>query len=381
MQQNKPNLFDGQKITANEFLNDYWQKKPYLFRQTKLDLSCLPDKSSLFELARTAGVQSRITYSKDLVHFNAIYDEPDAWPIYEPHKPSLLVSDIEKWFPTAKNILQAFPFIKPWRFDDIMMSYAPTGSSVGAHIDYYDVFLIQAKGQRNWQYDNQVLADIELVPDGDLAVIKNFKPEVSKTVNAGDILYLPPQIPHHGISSSDDCMTCSIGMRSPSAYELVSAITDHMHHKFSKSDRFRDAQKTLHSTAQIGDNEINYLKSILTKLSKLSDQELARIFGEFVSGYRMLDEQPSIVSNKIAVLYHKNSFSTFAYYAHNHDHSTLFINGNSYLCHLNFAQQICDQENINKIEIEQSYLQNSDEIKIFNNLIENGDLLPLKINP
>jgi len=39
--------------------------------------------------------------------------------------------------------------------DDLMVSYAPDGGSVGAHTDAYDVFLLQASGTREWLIDSQ----------------------------------------------------------------------------------------------------------------------------------------------------------------------------------------------------------------------------------
>ena len=50
-------------------------------------------------------------------------------------------------------LLEQFRFLPRWRMDDVMISFAATGGSVGAHIDQYDVFLLQAQGQRRWQID------------------------------------------------------------------------------------------------------------------------------------------------------------------------------------------------------------------------------------
>jgi 50S ribosomal protein L16 3-hydroxylase len=41
-----------------------------------------------------------------------------------------------------------FDFIPRWRFDDVMISYAATGGSVGPHFDYYDVFLLKVMGRK-----------------------------------------------------------------------------------------------------------------------------------------------------------------------------------------------------------------------------------------
>ncbi len=234
MPNTKPNIFNNQAVSAEVFLKDYWQQKPLLFRQTGIALDDVPSQAELFSLAAEGGVQSRIIYTPDGKRYFALYDEPEAWSEVQKQQPTLLVSDIDKWWPKSINILSAFPFIKAWRFDDLMLSYAPTGASVGAHIDQYDVFLVQVKGRRRWSFDNQPLAELETVEDSDLAVLKDYKPQQTVDLSAGDILYLPPRIPHHGISLDDDCLTLSVGLRAPSAAELITAVADHLNQNDSK---------------------------------------------------------------------------------------------------------------------------------------------------
>lgn len=43
----------------------------------------------------------------------------------------------------VSDLLGKFRFIPTWRVDDVMVSYAPEGGSVGPHVDNYDVFLLQ----------------------------------------------------------------------------------------------------------------------------------------------------------------------------------------------------------------------------------------------
>jgi len=56
---------------------------------------------------------------------------------------SLLVTDCEKTIPELKAIVEKFRFIPAWRIDDLIISYAPAGGSVGAHIDQFNMFLLQ----------------------------------------------------------------------------------------------------------------------------------------------------------------------------------------------------------------------------------------------
>lgn len=45
----------------------------------------------------------------------------------------------------VSDLLGNFQFIPAWRVDDVMVSYAPKGGSVGPHVDNYDVFLLQVR--------------------------------------------------------------------------------------------------------------------------------------------------------------------------------------------------------------------------------------------
>lgn len=379
----KPNVFDGQTIDANEFLTTHWQSMPYLFSKTKLDLSCLPNIEQLFDLAKIENVQSRIVFSEDDIRYQAIYDEPEAWDELTQQKPTLLVSDIEKWHPQAMQLMQWFPFIKSWRFDDLMMSYAPKGSSVGAHTDHYDVFLVQVQGTRKWSFDQQPLVECQMVQDSELSVIKGYKPQKSVELNPGDILYLPPEIPHHGISTSDDCVTCSIGLRAPSKAELLSAVMEQASQNMADSERFKDAVSNNISDASVGQHEIDYLRKQLQDLVDLNDEQLANHFGQFVTGYRLFDDIPFDDNSDCDNRNHwkKSPFAVFAYHATSDTTANLFVNGETIACQLQAAQIICNQDQIKlsdfKPQIENQNL--TSPRRLINHLVDiHQALIPIK---
>jgi len=343
---------------------------PYLFTNTSVDLSCLPSIERLFELANQEGVQSRIVYSEDDIHYQAIYDEPDAWEELTQQKPTLLVSDIEKWHPPAMQLMDGFPFIKSWRFDDLMMSFAPKDASVGAHTDHYDVFLVQVKGTRKWSYDNQPLAECTLVEDSELAVINDYKAQNTFELKPGDILYIPPEIPHHGISTSDDCVTCSIGLRAPSKAELLMAVTEYITQQIPANDRFKDHVISNHSDASIGQHEINFLRQQLQSLGQADDQQLAEYFGRFVTGYRLWEEfdelEVAMPQKPESTRWQKNTFAVLTYHVNSPTQATLYVNGEVFETHIELAEHICNQPDFNYIDD-----------KVFRQLIEMHAIIPI----
>jgi 50S ribosomal protein L16 3-hydroxylase len=104
------------------------------------------------------------------------------------------------------------------RLDDLMISYASEGGGVGAHFDSYDVFLLQAQGNRRWRIGRQ--KDLSLREDMPLKVLANFEPEEEYLLEPGDMLYLPPRYAHDGVAEGE-CQTYSIGFRSPQRGELA----------------------------------------------------------------------------------------------------------------------------------------------------------------
>ncbi len=132
---------------------------------------------------------------------------------------TLLVQDVDKHLPDFSAWFEQVSFIPKWRIDDLMVSFAAPGGSVGPHKDNYDVFLCQGAGARQWR----ISEDRSVPPDDnatDLALLRPFSETATHACTRGDILYLPPDIPHWGIAT-DRCTTYSIGMRAPDKTELA----------------------------------------------------------------------------------------------------------------------------------------------------------------
>lgn len=205
-------------LTVTEFLRDYWQKKPLLIRQAFPGFQGLLDPARLLNLACEEDAQSRL-----------VQQARDKWKLshgpFEPEtlaklrgKWTVLVQGVNHFLPEATELLKPFSFIPHARLDDLMVSYAPKGGGVGPHFDAYDVFLLQGLGHRRWQISTQ--ADRSLIEGAPLRILKDFQVEQEWVLEAGDMLYLPPHCAHNGIAE-DDCMTYSIGFRTPAYQELA----------------------------------------------------------------------------------------------------------------------------------------------------------------
>lgn len=215
-----PALLGG--LSPKEFLRRHWQKKPLLVRGAFPGFTSPISPEELAGLACEAGVESRlVTQTRKapgwklthgpFKHTDFTRLPKDRW--------TLLVQDVDKHLPEAAELLERFRFIPDWRIDDLMISYAADGGSVGPHVDAYDVFLLQAEGMRRWDISAQPHADAD-VPGLELKQVRDFRPEESWLLMPGDMLYLPPGVAHHGIALGE-CMTFSIGFRAPSKAEML----------------------------------------------------------------------------------------------------------------------------------------------------------------
>ena len=65
----------------------------------------------------------------------------------------LMVNGVDRAVPAVSDLLTDFDMVPRWRIDDVMISFAPAGGTVGPHSDSLDVFLLQGSGTKRWAVD------------------------------------------------------------------------------------------------------------------------------------------------------------------------------------------------------------------------------------
>ncbi len=220
-------------LSPARFMRRHWQKKPLLVRQAIAGFTPFLSRSELFRLAAREHVESRLIVRQD----SGVGWRMKSGPLAPRSLPplarpgwTLLVQAVDLHAPAARALLERFRFVPDARLDDLMVSFATTGGGVGPHFDSYDVFLFQASGRRRWRIGRQ--RDLTLQPDAPLKILQNFEPDEEFLLEAGDMLYLPPRYAHDGIAEAcvgpdgkaADCMTYSIGFRSPAPSELAAEL-------------------------------------------------------------------------------------------------------------------------------------------------------------
>lgn len=271
------------KLSQQKFLKHYWQKRPLLMKGA---LKPFPEVITPEELAGMCcddGIESRLIIEKG---------GKTPWELKRgPFKPSIfkklpkshwtvLVNGVDRHIPQVHALLDEFSFIPFWRMDDIMISYAVDQGNVGAHVDNFDVFLVQAAGKREWMIEDRPRLTDDYVPDLPVRLLKDFDPTHSWVLEPGDILYLPPRFPHHGVAQGDRCMTISIGFRAPTVTNLLDSALSRALLDIEETARYSDPDLAPQRPGEISPHAIRKLQNLIRE-NLTSEEFLTSWFGTF----------------------------------------------------------------------------------------------------
>ena len=253
-------------ITAEQFLSEYWQKKPLLVRNALPEIAGILEPNDVMELALEEEVSARLIKQKD--------KDPNQWTVKSsplikgdfqkmPKLWTLLVQAVDHYSFDMAELWKKFPFIPQWRRDDIMVSYAPKGGSVGKHFDFYDVFLVQGHGHRRWQLGQMCDASTEFVAGQPLKLLPEIDVSFDEVLAPGDLLYVPPGLAHYGVAE-DDCLTYSFGFRMPNVADMVDSLSDSMAENDALKNPVVDIQREQPTKiGEISNDELAYLREQL----------------------------------------------------------------------------------------------------------------------
>ena len=358
-------------ISVNEFLSEYWQKKPLLIRRAipGYQSPIMPDE--LAGLACHENVESRIVLEKDrLAPWSVLHGpfyESDFKTLPETHW-TLLVQECNTHVPELALLLDRFNFIPNWRVDDIMVSYAVKDGSVGPHIDQYDVFLLQASGLRRWQINTSIDKNADFLQDTELRILQNFESEEEWVLEPGDMLYLPPGVAHYGVAL-DECMTISVGFRAPDYYSLMAAFIDDRYASISDSfaiPRYQDPDLApQNSCGEISEQSLQKIVEIIQ--SSCNDSpSIKQWFGRYITEPKNTIE-PELPETEYTIdslrdecdfqreIYRLEE-ARFAYLKNDSNTTLLFINGEEFKLTNDLtilAPLICDQRRIPVSDIQE----------------------------
>ena len=271
-------------LSIEEFLASYWQQKHAVLQQVFANFTPPIDANELAGLALEEEVESRLIKEPT----------PGSWslesgPFTEGTFSSLpeenwtlLVQAVDQWHLGVWELLQQFSFIPNWRRDDVMISFAVPGGSVGPHYDHYDVFLIQAEGEREWTIGPKCDDLSERAENDQLDLLADIDAQETHLLKPGDILYVPPGVAHWGVAKTAS-MTISIGFRAPSVGEVFQDFGKELEGLLGNDSRFTDAQRTAStSPGELSSADITLVQELLQ--SHVADKAvIANWFGSYMT--------------------------------------------------------------------------------------------------
>ncbi|HBS80804.1 MAG: cupin [Pseudomonas sp.] len=271
-------------ISAREFLRDYWQKKPLLVRQAIPGFESPVSPDELAGLSLEEEVESRLV----IEHGDTPWElrrgpfSEDTYQNLPERDWTLLVQAVDQLVPEVAELIEHFRFLPNWRIDDVMVSFAAPGGGVGPHFDNYDVFLLQAHGQRRWRVGQMCDSESAMLKHADLRILADFQGTDEWVLEPGDMLYLPPRLAHFG-TAEDACMTYSLGFRAPSAAEVLTHFTDFLAQFLPDEERYSDADLLpIEDPHQIQSDALDRLRAMLAE--HMGDERLLLTwFGQFMT--------------------------------------------------------------------------------------------------
>ena len=339
-------------MPPTRFLRGYWQKHPLLIRNAFPDFvpPLLPD--DLAGLACMDGALARIVRHDSKRNrwdvANGPFDDATFAKLPASHW-TLLVQDVDKWDADTAALLAEFDFIPSWRIDDVMISYATDQGGVGAHVDQYDVFLLQGMGERRWAIDAGANPPTDFREDVELKLLKRFSPTHEWVLQPGDMLYLPPGVPHDG-TAIGECMTFSIGMRAPAVGELLFDFAAHAAESLSEAQRFTDPD--LVPAASVGEIDAAALRrarrAVGPAAATLDEDAFADWFGSFITRYRIAQpaaprkrpiDRDALAERLLHSRLERDPWSRFAWRRRGRD-ARLYVAGNAFDAPVAWAREL-----------------------------------------
>ncbi|WP_404340257.1 JmjC domain-containing protein [Pseudoalteromonas mariniglutinosa] len=369
-------------LSEQDFLTQYWQKKPLLIKQGFQHFVDPLDANELAGLAMEDSIESRIVTNHNddwQAHHGPFTD----FNLLTEQHATLLVQAVDHWHPNAAQLLEPFRFIPNWRIDDLMISFSTPGGGVGPHLDQYDVFIIQGEGKRHWRVGLPDASLKQFAQNKSLLQVEQFPAVIDCLLEPGDVLYIPPGCPHEGYAV-ENALNYSVGFRAPNQRDLISQFADHLIDTELGNSRYSDAALTLrHSKGELSHTEANSLQQLM--IAAIQDDTLFKTWlGNSISQPKHeMDlappETPYTLADLHALLADDDCVferlgGTRAVYQRIDNKILLSVNGVNYAhdeCCLTAIKLLTDQSTVTAAEIKSSK-NNHTFLETFTTLLNEG---------
>lgn len=176
---------------------------------------------------------------------------------------TLIIDAVDELFEPIKRLSQNLEFI----FNETIQvnAYLGWGNTTGfdTHWDDHDVFILQVFGKKKWYIYGET-RKYPLYRDVEIDKIKPQKPIWKKTINAGDIIYLPRGWWHNAIPCNEPSLHLTFGVTNRTGIDFYNWISEIL----LKDEFFRKDIPLLKSKAE----QVTYLNQFSEKLNTIVKQ-------------------------------------------------------------------------------------------------------------
>lgn len=203
---------------TKEFLQKNWEKAPLVQQGFLKGFEQSVNKKQLIDMSLDEYYETRLVIQEEnkfSLKYGPFESENE---IRENKLWTLLIHNLNLYNPKLRALTDFISFLPHWAFDDILCTFSSDGSTVGAHFDDYNVFIIQVEGQRKWSLQHNPLKTFK--GDSEVKVLEKFDTDEEHLLCPGDMIYIPPHVAHEGISIGES-VSLSIGFKSIELAELA----------------------------------------------------------------------------------------------------------------------------------------------------------------
>ncbi len=325
-------------LDIENFFHHYWKRKPLFLPQAFPKFTSPLSEDELAGLACEKIIESRIVLEHSTTPWqlrHGPFKAKDFQKLPNTHW-TLLVQAVNHWIPQVSDILNHFNWLPMHYIDDIMISYAAEQGSVGAHFDYYDVFILQGSGKRHWRLGEFCSPQTATRKETPLGILQEFNTLEEYVLEPGDMLYIPQQQAHWCVALEPG-LSYSIGFRTPSTAELLSSFCSERLAQLNETQRLQPSALHTLTPAALNSQTLDQVKQLLQNLIQ-DPEHLRDWFGRFITEpkYPELEQEPT-PQNKLTLdqqlvkytLLRHNESSRFAYYEEGNQ-VYLYVDGKSY---------------------------------------------------
>lgn len=167
-------------------------------------------------------------------------------------------------------------------------------------------FLIQGEGKRRWKVITREDYSKALIPDLPIALLKEFDEDEDWLLEAGDMLYLPPNMPHYGVAEGA-CFTFSVGFQAPRTVDLVQNWLETFTKNKQFTKRFTDSKRqTQKNPGEITQKDLAKLSSLMLDSIEEQKTDLNLFLGKYLTESK--GDIPSESNESIPNFHHQQDY-------------------------------------------------------------------------